>query len=781
MARHARNRVATVRGTRRRRDAHRSHLFPLIDPRVLMQRPEFVPTLAVMLVFVLLGSFLTIASREEVRTYVGQVMDDTRHNRVTFSVADDEATERQREEARRESPLIYRVNQSYLDRLEAALRGLPRAVANREDLEGISQSLRRSFNLTTERLQAIQPHIIDGEPTEQWDRWVDRFLHQELIETPLIGSDDYQQFATTLNRQLIDAEGREQPLRADALELRLDRLDELRPRLAAAAETAGFPEGVAPTIVARILDEPNPTVVFDSDATEEWADQAAAEVETVYVEHREGEVIYQRGEILSAEQYEQMIREREAFYEMASIWEIWPTRLGIIGAMTLFAILMVGYIGGYCPRITANPMRLIALVVLMCGMLAIAAGIGVNAPRVMMLGAVSSTLFLAIITLLAYDERLALWLSMIQAILVSVALEMSPVTTLLLFSGCALMIVQLHEVRHRNALIRAAAVTAVAIGAGAVLLGLLRMPLVFPTALDQLLLRGVWSASGALIVGFVVLGVLPSLERWFDITTGMTLAELRDTKQPLLRMLQQKAPGTYNHSLQVANIAEAAAESIGANGLLTYVGALYHDIGKMNKPAYFVENQADGYNKHQKLSPAMSLLVIVGHVKDGMEIAREYGLPRKIQHFIESHHGTTLVQYFYHAAKSKAEADDRSPVMETEFRYPGPKPKTKEAAILLLVDCVESATRAMADPNPSRIENLVRKFSRERLADGQFDQCDLTFRELSQIEESIIKSMCAIYHGRISYPSSKPAAPAPPVTAQQADQHQAETEQPATA
>ena len=218
--------------------------------------------------------------------------------------------------------------------------------------------------------------------------------------------------------------------------------------------------------------------------------------------------------------------------------------------------------------------------------------------------------------------------------------------------------------------------------------------------------------------------------------------------------MQQKALGTYNHSLQVANISEAAAEAIRADGLLVYVGALYHDVGKINKPEYFIENQAGGPNKHDKLSPAMSLLVITGHVKDGIELAREYSLPRVLIHFIESHHGTTLVEYFFHAARSKAsEEGDKETVEEFEFRYPGPKPRTRESAILMLCDCIESASRTMSDPTPSRIEALVRSLSRKRLEDGQFDECPLSFRELRTVEDSIIKSLCAIYHSRIAYPN----------------------------
>ena len=204
----------------------------------------------------------------------------------------------------------------------------------------------------------------------------------------------------------------------------------------------------------------------------------------------------------------------------------------------------------------------------------------------------------------------------------------------------------------------------------------------------------------------------------------------------------------------MAHIAEAAADAIGADSLLIYVGALYHDIGKMNKPMYFVENQQTGDNLHDNLSPAMSLLVIIGHVKDGVELAKEYNLPREIVHFIESHHGSTLVEYFYHAEKQKAEDEGREAVDEIEFRYPGPRPRSREAAILMLSDCVESATRAMVDPKPSQIESLVRELARKRLMDGQFDECSLTFRELDLIQAAITARVTAIYHGRIAYPDA---------------------------
>jgi hypothetical protein len=233
----------------------------------------------------------------------------------------------------------------------------------------------------------------------------------------------------------------------------------------------------------------------------------------------------------------------------------------------------------------------------------------------------------------------------------------------------------------------------------------------------------------------------------------MTLLDYSDANQPLLKKLAMEAPGTFSHSLLIGTIAEAAADSIGANGLLCRVGAYYHDIGKTNKPPYFIENQMGSASRHDQLSPAMSQLVIVGHVKDGIEIAKEYGLPAVLRQFIETHHGTTLIEYFYNEAKKKLD-DKQATVSESEFRYPGPKPQTKEAAIVMLADTSESAARSMAELTPGRIDVIVHNMAVKRLQDGQFDDCDLTLRELSLIESSIAKSLAAHHHGRIPYPKS---------------------------
>jgi putative nucleotidyltransferase with HDIG domain len=263
---------------------------------------------------------------------------------------------------------------------------------------------------------------------------------------------------------------------------------------------------------------------------------------------------------------------------------------------------------------------------------------------------------------------------------------------------------------------------------------------------------GLW----ALAAGFLMAGLLPFIERLFGVLTDLSLLELGDVTHPLLQELVRRAPSTYNHSLTVGAIAEAAAESIGARGLLVRIGAYFHDIGKMLKPAYFIENQGTDANLHETLVPAMSTLVIIAHLKDGIDLARQHRLPQPIIDLLAQHHGTSLVGYFYGRATEQQQADPNGgEVDENRFRYPGPKPQTKEAAVLMLADSVESASRTLIDPLPARIESLVREIAEGRLHDGQFDESGLTLRELRTIEKSLVMSLTSIYHGRIKYPEQK--------------------------
>jgi cyclic-di-AMP phosphodiesterase PgpH len=253
-----------------------------------------------------------------------------------------------------------------------------------------------------------------------------------------------------------------------------------------------------------------------------------------------------------------------------------------------------------------------------------------------------------------------------------------------------------------------------------------------------------------LVSGVVVLGVLPFFEYILQTVTNISLLELADFNHPILQRLVLEAPGTYHHSLIVGNLSDTACTAIGANGLLARIGAYYHDIGKLQKPEYFIENQDVKKNAHDALSPTMSKLIIMNHVKEGLELAKKHSLSPLLWDFIQQHHGNSLVYYFYRRAL-EGNIDDQE-VSEEGFRYPGPKPNTKETAIVLLADSVEAATRSLKDPAPDKIEEVVHKVINNKFIDGQLDECELTLKDIEKISSVFSKILSGIYHSRLNYP-----------------------------
>lgn len=258
-----------------------------------------------------------------------------------------------------------------------------------------------------------------------------------------------------------------------------------------------------------------------------------------------------------------------------------------------------------------------------------------------------------------------------------------------------------------------------------------------------------------LVVAVLATGFLPLLEHPFGRTTVFTLLELSNLNTPILKHLVLAAPGTYHHSIMVGTLAESAAEAIGANALLCRVGAYYHDIGKTRHPGYFIENHADAGTRHEKLAPSLSRAIVMSHIKEGIEIAREYGLPEILVDMIPQHHGTRLVSFFYQRAKEAADPEIQA-VNEEDYRYPGPRPQTREAAILMLADAVEAATRALSDPTPARIRGVVQKIINAIFVDAQLDECDLTLRDLHIIANSFVRILTGFFHQRIEYPGGRP-------------------------
>ncbi len=515
------------------------------------------------------------------------------------------------------------------------------------------------------------------------------------------------------------------------------------------------------------------TLTINRDASEKARVVAEKKIPEATVEYSPGDKLAAGGRPLRPEDLELLDVEHRELVSKTSLGAKIRHTFADLGMYVAIYVLCGTYIFFHAPRLLVDLKRfgtmlgLITVTVTACRLVSLDQWRAEIVPLVLF----------GMIVAIAYERELALLLSAVVALVVALSLGQGLPEFVILVAAVSSAILLVGRIRSRTKLIYvglgAATVTALTtIGIGTLstqTYGSAQLPDFSPIAdLDatlgvsfalRLLSGAGWHAFCALLAGVLMTGLLPFVERLMDVQTDISLLELGDAAHPLLQELVRRAPGTYNHSINVASLAEAAAESIGANGLLVRVGAYFHDIGKMLKPSYFVENQGQGGNRHESLLPAMSTLVIIAHVKDGADLARQHSLPQSIIDFIEQHHGTTLVEYFYRQAAKRREEEeaDSSEVDEFNFRYPGPKPQTKEAAVLMLADAVEGASRTLVDPAPARLENLVREMAMKRLLDGQFEECGLTLSEMHEICESLSKSLIAVYHGRVKYPSPQSA------------------------
>lgn len=504
-----------------------------------------------------------------------------------------------------------------------------------------------------------------------------------------------------------------------------------------------------------------PTHVYDEQATVEQQNMAVERVppNAGHVYYKANMILVPRAKNVFDQKDWQLLRaENEAYHASLGDRAAIATRAGTAGLVLIVTAVLSAYIGTYQPRIIRNRSRAIAIACLLLAMLLLSQLAGIGSGQLYLFGT-APVVLCGMILALAYDRRFAIGVATILGLLVTHALNQGISYFLILFTGVVTACLLLDDVRNRSKIIEVGGLTALAMIAATAAVGGIDM--------DPLKFVGfncLYAGAAGLVVGFVVSGILPSIEDAFKITTSMTLLEAADVSHPLLRRLAIEAPGTYSHSLQVATLAEAAAEAIGANSLLCRVASYYHDVGKINKADYFVENQPPGgQNRHINLTPNVSLLIIIGHVKDGVEMAKEYDIPATIVPFIQQHHGTTLVEFFYHRAKTEQQSDPTLPaISDTQYRYPGPNPRSREIAVVMIADAVESATRAMPEPTATRVEALVHELIMKRLLDGQFDECEITIRDLELIEKAMVKTILSVYHGRIAYPSTASIQTPPP-------------------
>jgi putative nucleotidyltransferase with HDIG domain len=470
-----------------------------------------------------------------------------------------------------------------------------------------------------------------------------------------------------------------------------------------------------------------------------------------FIVFEQGEAIGKADQPLKIETLEVLRQEQQAFIDLQLTPRKLVERSLAVFAMILGIYALCGYyIYGHERRIIADLRRYATLLVVTVTIVMVGRATSVDPWRAELI----PLLLFAMTIGIAYGRAMAMVLSLAVALILTVTTGGGLAELLLLLGVIAATVVQLGRIRGRRKLIKVGFYASLVAPLLTIGIGML-----YGQPLAISLLTDAWHQSlWAFLAGFLTTGLLPFIESFFGALTEISLLELGDVAHPLLQELVRRAPGTYNHSINVASIAEAAAESVGGRGLLVRVGAYFHDIGKMLKPHYFVENQGSEASRHDSLVPAMSTLIIIAHIKDGADLARQHHLPEPIIDMIEQHHGTTLVEYFYRRANEQSEANpDLGHVEESSFRYPGPKPQTIEAAVLMLADAVESASRVLVEPTPARIESLVEDIAMKKLLDGQFDECSLTLKQLRTIEDSLIKSLTAVYHGRVKYPDQRTA------------------------
>jgi putative nucleotidyltransferase with HDIG domain len=469
---------------------------------------------------------------------------------------------------------------------------------------------------------------------------------------------------------------------------------------------------------------------------------------------REGMTIVRRGDEVTPEVYEQLASLEYAQRDRSGDLSIYRTTLGKL--LLVLAAYLIFYLYLYLLRrqIFFDTRAMVMLALLFAG---VVAGYWLVGQIDFLNELAVPVALVSILMTVLYDSRVGLFgtvtLALVGGLVFGFDFEFAFASIFAGFVG----VFSVRDVRNRSDLVLSAALVLGAylvVGAG---LTLMRA--------DPFEGRFAMDLRSVLVNGVLLLLASPllwALERVFRVTTDLALLELSDTNRTLLKELSLRAPGTFNHALQVANLAEAAADAIGANALRARVGALYHDIGKMLKPEYFVENQQPGENPHDRITPYMSALIIASHVKDGLELGREHGLPAAVLDFIPTHHGTTLMEYFYRKAQEqRAEGDP--PVDDAEFRYPGPRPSTPEQAIVMLADSVEAASRSLDRPTPRRLEALIDALFAARTADGQLGNSPLTFADLSRIKETFLSILCGIYHFRVKYPDQEeePVEPGP--------------------
>lgn len=474
-----------------------------------------------------------------------------------------------------------------------------------------------------------------------------------------------------------------------------------------------------------------PNKFIDEEATQRKIDEELSKVEPVII--KEHQVLARKGDVIDSITYD-LIKESGLLKEDRGFDN--RNISGILIMVVLLQALLLGYIYIFHREILSDN-RLSIIIIIITAIILISRGLFNITPYIMPI--TTAALLIAILI----DIRLSLVVNLFLVFILNFILELDDTLIVMYLMGGAIgAYLTTRQLQRSNILINGAIIGLVNI------LAIISFGLIKKIELVELLIRSGYGLANGILCAVLTIGSLPIWENLFQVLTPLKLLELSNPNQPLLKKLMLEAPGTYHHSIIVGNLSERAAEVVGADPLIARAGAYYHDIGKLYRPYYFKENQLSGDNPHDRLNPSLSTSIIINHVKDGVELGKKYRLPKRILDIITEHHGDTMVSYFYHKAKEESGGE----VNMGDFRYDGPKPRTKEAAIVMLADSTEAAVRSIKEPNKENIEAMIKNIIKGKLNDNQLSECDLTLKNLKEIADAFLSVMMGIFHERIEYP-----------------------------
>ena len=677
--------------------------------------------------------------------------------RVPFAMEDPEQTREKQDRARWQVRYVYRHDPEPLARLRDALRNRVAEAMSADTFAELDPNVWAEFQPPPEKdaplseedrkkpFEEFRAALADDEELAAFERKIAAALApfertgllDSLSSTPVKGNHD---------EIVVFSAGHADSVTVKISDVLIGNGTAVRDDLNQQLDNADVAEAVFNWLKPRL---PN-TLSLDRDRTNQSLETAVANVEPVIVNHERGQLLAEGGRPLTLEQIDMLRVEHAA----ADVAEPLSRKIYRFVSATALILAMFAFVALYLYHRKLSLLTDLKRQGMVLAVMVIALTLSRWASVDPWRAEIIPLLLAGQIVTIAYRRELALLLSGVLALILVMGLGQGLWEFLTLTAVTATVVLQLERIRSRSKLIYVGFFGCLIAFFLTVCAGVLN-----DQPLNQVLfVEAARNSLWTLIAGFLMQGLLPFIERLFGVLTDISLLDLGDVSHPLLHELVRRAPSTYNHSITVGSIAEAAADAIGARGLLVRVGAYFHDIGKMLKPTYFIENQPPDDNVHEALLPQMSTLVIVAHIKDGADLARQHKLPEPIIEFIEQHHGTTLVEFFFGRANQQSESDPNgAEVEEAAFRYPGPKPQSKETAVLMLADAAESACRSLVEPGSARIESLVREVAERKLRDGQFDESGLTLRELRTIEDSMIKSLIANYHGRLKYPDQRTA------------------------